>query len=198
MFLPAIIQTLKYDWVLKNNNDKSSLIKLAHIEMESFCAQGKECWLLSINKIKKVLGVSLPNYMKSDRVGLILKKTLQSKFEKFWLNEINKIRPGPDNLDHSKLRSYKKIKCFFGLEPYISQVNNRNQSCNLSRLRTSSHSLMIERGRWSGLPISQRLCNYCNLFSVENEEHFQLIVVSHVVYQKKLFFCEAGVHWSFF
>ena len=98
-------------------------------------------------------------------------KLVQSKFAKLWIQEINRVKVGSDYSDHNKLRGYKMYKGFFGLEPYISKVNNRKQSCHLSRLRTSSHNLKLESGRWSGVPVSQRLCIYCNQSQVDDEEH---------------------------
>ena len=88
--------------------------------------------MLKINKTKNLLGISLPGYLKTDRAGSVLKKVVQSKFETFWIKEINKVKMGPDLVDHNKLKGYKRYKGFFGLEPYLSKVNNRNQCCHLS------------------------------------------------------------------
>ena len=40
-------------------------------------------------------------------------------------------------------------------------VTNRNQRSWLSRLRISSHNLAIERGRYSNVPVADRVCVYC-------------------------------------
>ena len=44
----------------------------------------------------------------------------------------------------------------------------------LTRLRISSHKLMVlvERGRYKKLDVSQRLCQNCNLNLIEDETHF--------------------------
>ena len=41
-------------------------------------------------------------------------------------------------------------------------MTNRNQRAWLSRLRTSAHSLAIERGRYSIVPLTARVCTYCS------------------------------------
>ena len=77
-----------------------------------------------------------------------------------------------------KLRTYRLFKSEFKLEPYLSLP--RHLRAPLTRLRTSTHSLMIEIGRYhtpSPLPIEDRLCPACN--KVEDEAHFLLACKSH-------------------
>lgn len=52
------------------------------------------------------------------------------------------------------------------LSPYLKKT--------LSRLRLSSHTLGIEKGRWQKpiIPQSERLCIFCDLNEVDSEEHF--------------------------
>ena len=97
-----------------------------------------------------------------------------SSFDRFWLDQINLVKVGNDNIDHNKLRFYKTIKSFFKPEPYIEFVNNRNQRSSLTRLRTSAHSLEVEilRFKVPPVPYSERLCKYCTMQVPGNEEHF--------------------------
>ena len=46
--------------------------------------------------------------------------------------------------DSAKLRTYSKIKTDIGLEEYLTQVRNTSDRIAMSRLRLSSHNLMIE------------------------------------------------------
>ena len=41
-----------------------------------------------------------------------------------------------------------------------------------SRLRCSSHNLMIESGRHNYTVSAKRICTLCNLYSIEDEFHF--------------------------
>ena len=65
-------------------------------------------------------------------------------------------------LDNKKLEFYNKIKSSFGLEPYISLPNHKKTRC-ITWLRTSSHKLNIETGRygWKNPSIFYRTCHFC-------------------------------------
>ena len=41
---------------------------------------------------------------------------------------------------------------------------------NICSFRISTHQLQIERGRYTGTNIDERLCNHCNV--IEDEIHF--------------------------
>ena len=51
-----------------------------------------------------------PNLKSSWNKIFIILKQVMSKFEKYRLCEINKIKLGEDNLNHNKLRFYSNIK----------------------------------------------------------------------------------------
>ena len=60
------------------------------------------------------------------------------------------------------------------MEPYLYLVKNPKYRIAISKIRTSSHKLEIERGRYTRpkTPTENRLCHYCNV--IENEMHFML------------------------
>ena len=70
------------------------------------------------------------------------------------------------------LRTYSKIKSSFGIAPYLDTVKNPKYRIAMAQLRTSSHTLAIERGRYTRpkLHINDRTCNICG--TVEDEIHF--------------------------
>ena len=73
-----------------------------------------DCWLTRVGKIKTILNINrLP--LKSDRAGEIISRNIKSKFDKFYLDQINEIKIGNDGQDHNKLRFYKKLKGSFKL-----------------------------------------------------------------------------------
>jgi hypothetical protein len=47
---------------------------------------------------------------------------------------------------------------------------------SFSKLKTSSHALQIETGRYKSpkIPADQRFCTLCNTGEVEDEQHFML------------------------
>lgn len=73
---------------------------------------------------------------------------------------------GSDGNFHNKLETYSSVKVFFGVEPYVELVRNRNQRADLCRLRTSSHRLAVEVLRYKRpvVPRAQRYCHcqYCS------------------------------------
>ena len=79
------------------------------------------------------------------------------------MDQISSTRFGPDGNQHNKLVTYSSLKGFFGTEPYITMVNNRNQRCHLSRLRVLAHRLGCELQRYKrpAVPRDQRYCKYC-------------------------------------
>jgi hypothetical protein len=73
-----------------------------------------------------------------------------------------------------KLTSYCLFKTYFKFERYLEIIDIKKVRFYFSSFRTSSHSLLIEKGRHIGLAREQRTCFYCN-DQIENEYHFTLV-----------------------
>ena len=125
-----------------------------------------------MTKVKNILKIQRV-YGQPEKVGRIFDKSIKSKFDRFFLDEINLIKIGSDGLDHNKLRLYKNLKGSFKQEPYLSDVQNRNQRAWLSRYRTSAHNLRVESGRYTSpvTPLEQRVCVYCESGECDTELH---------------------------
>jgi hypothetical protein len=173
LLLSALSNVFKYEHSLRSRSADNSVICSIYREMDNFDRAGKDCWLTRVRKIRVGMDVKLPENCNVKCVTPMLKKQLCSKFEKLWLESINiiDIKNGHDS---NKLRFYKLLKGSFKQEPYISLVNNRNQRCQLSRLRISAHSLAIEKSRYSHeyIPPEMRKCTYCTLGCQDSEVHF--------------------------
>lgn len=87
-----------------------------------------------------------------------------------------------DENRYPKLRTYKLFKSSFEMENYLWLQIPRYR-ISLCRLRTSSHHLEIERGRYTipKTPAESRICKQCNLNEVEDEIHFVLNCSQHDV-----------------
>ena len=172
VLLPAIKHCLKYQYQLERI-DKSSLIYKALSDMQN--NQQIDSWYSRVEKIKSLLSIKRL-YCKPEKAGNIIDKNIKSKFDRFFLNEINQTKLGPDGCDHNKLRLYKTLKGSFSQEPYITNIKNRNQRAWLSRYRTSAHNLRIELGRYTRpvTPLSDRKCLYCLSGNCDTEQHFIL------------------------
>ena len=131
----ALNQLLTYEWKLENIYPRDSLVRQAFTEMDLFSRKGGDCWLSKVKKIKNSLAISLSSFSKIGIVKSSIKKIINSKFARFWLDSVQEYKIGSDGLDTNKLRFYKTFKGSFHIEPYINLVKNRNQRSYISRIR---------------------------------------------------------------
>ncbi len=83
------------------------------------------------------------------------KDHLHDRFVQNWKEELDK---------QPKMRFYRTIKMEFGEESYL-KLPSRLQRTNIAKLRSSSHDLRIERGRYENKNPSYksaRACRFCN------------------------------------
>ena len=90
------------------------------------------------------------------------------------------------NSDHSKLRTYAKLKTEPGMEKYLDSIKNIKNRTALTKLRLSNHELMIEKGRHQDLLENQRFCPFCDN-RIENEQHFVMECPTYNVLRQNLF-----------
>ena len=176
VLVKAIAQSIMYKHCIMKYQPEA-LVGQAVSEMQVL--DDSNSWVGRVQSVKTLLEIpEYPEHWSDKRVSRDITTRIQSKFEIFFKNEINEEKLGPeDGLDHNKLRFYKTFKGCFKPEFYISNIANRNQRAWLSRLRTSSHRLEVERGRYTGVPFNKRICKYCppeDRGHVDTEAHFLL------------------------
>ena len=77
----------------------------------------------------------------------------------------------------SKVQYYvSAVRCGVSLESYqpaeyLAAVTDRSRLVRLAQLRTGSHWLRVETGRWQRLEREQRVCPHCDAAAVEDEAH---------------------------
>ena len=94
-----------------------------------------------------------------------LEQRLLDQFTQSWQHELS--------VTMGKRRTYKMIKEHFRPEKYLELSPHLRVPA--ARLRTSSHPLRIETGRYylpNALPVEERTCWFCEDGSVEDECHF--------------------------
>ena len=167
LYIKALSQCINYKMSLLSHNKPSGLVTCAVREMQTMASSGVDCWLARVNKVQSLLDISDRLHFKKGS-GKVTTSKLKSQFDRHWLDSLNmtktKTNQDPsDPSDHNKLRTYRTYKSSFTREPYIDLVRNRNQKSSLVRLRTGSHFLGVERGRWTRpvTPLAQRTCAYC-------------------------------------
>ena len=63
------------------------------------------------------------------------------------------------------------------------------------KLRTSSHSLDIERGRYNKTDVKERLCPYC--MRIDDEKHF-ILNCNAIVYERQCLFNKIRIRYPIF
>ncbi len=78
--------------------------------------------------------------------------------------------------NQSKMTFYRQVKDNFGEEPYL-KLNNKAYRSQIARLRSSSHDLMIEKGRYgqSQLNLSRKACRFCCVTTDGTMENFECL-----------------------
>ena len=79
----------------------------------------------------------------------------KSLFTTEWKKQINQF-------SDSKLKIFNICKNNFGLENYLTIVNNFELRRGFTKLRTSSDRLQTELGRYQGVPRHNRTCTKCS------------------------------------
>lgn len=109
------------------------------------------------------------------------KNTVLAKYISTWKTSANDIVKNP------VLRTYTIIKGNFKTETYLDAVKEFKYRNAISKLRTSSHVLEIERGRHARPPVPKddRLCPFCDV--IDDEEHFIMNCTSNTTERLQLF-----------
>ena len=164
MALIIIIRIIKF-WYRINELEENSLLKETLNEQLRAQNTNKNQWIHFVNQILNSLNIEkcFSGNTVSNINDLTNKLTtkLQERFVKFWRRNIWSSNSVNNNSNGNKLRIYCHFKKSFVIESYLTFVKNPSNRKALCQLRTSSHSLMCEVGRFTKLPYAQRTCLFC-------------------------------------
>ena len=161
---------LKY-WGRIVNYKDSRLVKIIYRYRMRCCNDriGRDGWCRQTKLLLEDLG--LEEYWRNEsqvkEIGLemwdklIFEKIRQSE-EKRWRDNMEK---------KSKLRTYRQIKSVLRLEQYLIDDSWRLGRKMMTRLRSGTNELEIEKCRWKGVSVEDRLCCVCSNGEVEDEAH---------------------------
>ena len=78
-----------------------------------------------------------------------------------------------DIANSNRCRLYREIKDTHQIEPYLTSIISCNLRTSFTKLRLSSHRLMVERGRWMKPKVEfvDRKCTLCDVGDIEDEYH---------------------------
>jgi hypothetical protein len=131
-----------------------------HVETKTWCVYTK--------KLLEELGWG--ELWETERVGnekdweKWVREKIHEREEKLWYDEM-KTKP--------KLRTYITLKHKLEREQYLG-IRNRYGAPELTKLRGGTNRLRIEKGRYTQLPVEERICLFCSRNEVEDEKHFML------------------------
>ena len=141
-----------------------SIVKQVYNELAKLHQLGFTTWVTHVSKMvdSYLLDIDCsPAEFKSE-----CKRTVGNRFINMWTEQVQNIHSNPI------LRTYCNMKCNFGMETYLDAIKNYKYRVAMSQLRTISHTLAIEYGRYTRpkTKIEDRKCSSCHI--LEDERHF--------------------------
>lgn len=175
--IEAICRSISYF----NNISNKPLNKVVQSALAESMAQynsGTTSWYGNLVKTCQKLNIQYTSpetsKYKIKRFRIQIEKQLKGRYNRFWFTNINLTTAKNNKTRGNKLRTYNKLKVDFNLEKYLIHIENINHRKALAQLRLSSHPLNIEAQRGIIIDPLDRICQFCNLNEVEDEEHFLL------------------------
>ena len=135
-------------------------------------------WAYQIKQILDQCGLSYlwDNDLINDSYYKTIKTRIMDNFYQTWHSEINQ---------SSRLKSYVIFKTNFSREYYLTIPIQNKFKIAYTRFRTSTHELMIEKGRHLNIPHDNRICNNYNMNAIESEYHFLLVCPKYTTLRRK-------------
>ena len=144
--------------------DDNTIAKQALEISKSLNALNKKCFKSYYNSLLEKYNYN-GNTISSKTTTHKIYNKMKEHYLLFWKNKIG---------NSTKLEFFRTQNPNYNQAKYLSSVKQFMFRQALTKLRISSHSLMIETGRyyWPKIPKELRLCKLCQQSKVENEEHF--------------------------
>lgn len=184
------IKMVKY-WIKIINQNDSSLLKNTYMMLKEDADRNRNYngknWASQIKTILQQHGLEYvwQQQFDIDIPFCTIKQRIVDIYLQKWYADIN---------NSTRLQTYCVFKHTFESEKYLNVITENKYKVALSRFRISSHSLLIETGRYDGTPREQRICRSCTMNKLEDEYHFLLVCPNYRELRSKYFkpyFC----HW---
>ena len=159
-------------WIKILNSDNNTLLKQIYFMLRNDAnsneSYGGLNWAFNVKKILDKLGLSnlWINQLSLSINFSQIKQRILDQYQQKWYSEIN---------NSQRLFYYRMYKHQLTCEQYLNSQLDNKFKYSLTRFRTSSHDLEIEKGRYNRIRREDRLCKLCNLNQIETEYHFLLI-----------------------
>ena len=100
----------------------------------------------------------------------LLDISLHDYYSSQWLKNINS-KLSKHGKGNNKLRTYSQIKHVYATTHYVKTVKEKQCRSALAKFRCGVAPLELERGRYKGIKVEDRLCKMCDINEVEDECH---------------------------
>ena len=88
------------------------------------------------------------------------------------MSKMEEIKWNNSRFNMPKLRYYNLYKAYFETEDYVQENISKRLRSVMAQFRAGILPLEIETGRYTGKPLDERLCKFCDQSVVEDEYHF--------------------------
>ena len=178
---------IKY-WLRIVNFDTSALIYECYTDNVILLQGQNKCWLNAVREILHATGFHQvwldQNTQDKTHLAADVRKKLEEIYQEQWKLDLWDDSRGNDS-QGNKLRTYRKFKEEYKIEPYLTRVKDTKTRKDITRLRISAHSLEIEKGRYLMKPMDERKCNGCS--AIEDEFHVVMRCSSYEVVRNEVF-----------
>ena len=153
-----------------------SILKRVLIISKNMHGWGFKTWYGKVRDLALNYDIDIQKLSYSNSTKKEVKDKIKSAYIKDWHSELRDLDKNPI------LNLYVKIKNNFRMEPYLTVPIKPKYRNAISKIRASSHTLAIERGRYTTpkTPRNERLCVNCKV--LEDEIHF---VISCNLYENE-------------
>ena len=180
---PSVVchtNVINYMHRIKDMNDHH-IVKQVYNELSRLHELGFTTWCSRVWKLVQQYNIDI--FHNDGNFKTYCQSSIENKFIQNWEFDVQNVEKNPI------LRTYAKIKTTFGIEKYVDSVRNFRYRNAITKIRTSSHSLEIEKGRHrkigNKIPACQRLCQNYNV--VEDEIHFVMDCTINLSERRTLF-----------
>ena len=161
------IRIVKYWLKLISNKCDNIILNTVYRIMLGDASKGAVNWLYKVKNLLESAGFAeirmFPDSVIGNKFIPILRQIFMDIYIANWREGMNAC---------SSISLFINVKYSYQQAPYIYKLLNKTYRNALAKLRLSSHPLLIETGRYSGIQRENRKCIYCDMDDIEDKFHF--------------------------
>ena len=141
-----------------------SIVKQVYKELVKLHQLGFKTWVTQVSELVDTYHLDIDNIPAEFKFEC--KESVTNSFIDTWMEQVQNTHSNPI------LRTYCNFKHDFGIEIDLDAIKNHKYRVAMSQLRTSSHTLAIEYGRYTRPKTKIEDCNCSICHVLEDERHF--------------------------